>query len=195
MKEDKSIDKKSDNLEPDIEELDFVDTDEDGEEINLNTKLRKLRDQLKTSQTERNEYLAGWQRAKADYINLKNTEEKNRSEIIKFSKEGLLVDLIPLADSFDMAFANKEAWEQAPENWRKGIEYIYNQLMNIFKDNDLLELTPDKNTPFDPKYHESIGVIDSPEEDDGKILEVVKKGYIMQEKVIRPAQVKIGHIK
>lgn len=182
------------NDELDID-LDFVDTDREGDEINSLAKIKKLRGELKVSQTEKGEYLAGWQRAKADYINLKNTTEKEHSEILKYAKESLLLDLIPLADSFEMAFGNKEVWNQAPENWRKGIEYIYSQLTSIFKDNGLDTLNPDPHTPFDPQFHESIGTIEGDMEDDGKVLEVIKKGYQMAGKVVRPAQVKVGHTK
>jgi molecular chaperone GrpE len=192
MEENKSSLNNDSNEDLDID-LDFVDTDEDGDEVSSLAKIKKLREQLKTSQSERGEYLAGWQRAKADYINLKNTEEKNRSETIKYAQEGLLSDLIPLADSFDMAFGNKEVWNQAPENWRKGIEYIYSQLMSILKDNGLDIIEPKTADSFDPRLHEAIGTIETSLDMDGKIIEVTKKGYKLQDKVLRPAQVKIGH--
>lgn len=183
-----------DNL--DLDEVEFSSTDEEGIEEVSQAKMKKLREELKKATADKVEYLAGWQRAKADYINLQNTEDKNRSEIIKYAKEGLLVDLLPLVDSFDMAFANKTVWEQAPENWRKGIEYIYSQLTNILKDNGLEPLVPPPGSDFDPQRHESIGLIETNKKDeDGKILEVVKKGYILQGKLIRPAQVKTGELK
>lgn len=180
--------------ENDHEDITLDPTDHEGVEEVSAAKLKKLREELKKTQTEKGDYLAGWQRAKADYINLKNTEDKNRGDIVRFAKEGLLTELIPLADSFDMAMGNKVAWEQAPENWRRGIEYIYNQLTSIFKDNGLEMLIPKPGDPFDPNVHESIGLI--PTEDqkqDGTILEVVTKGYILQGKIIRPAGVKTGH--
>src|SRR5205085_12693654 len=106
---------------------------------------------------------------------------------------GLLADLIPLADSFDMAMNNKAAWEQAPENWRRGIEYIYSQLLSIFRDNGLEAVEPKPVAQFNPNYHESIGTQPAEKErEDGLILEVVAKGYILQGKLIRPAQVKTG---
>ncbi len=183
-----------DNL--DLEEVEFSTTDDEGLEENSQAKIKKLRDDLKQANTEKIEYLSGWQRAKADYINLQNTEDKNRTDIIKYAKEGLLVDLLPLVDSFDMAFANKAVWEQAPENWRKGIEYIYSQLSGILKDNGLEPVVPPFGSDFDPQRHESIGLTATDKEkEDGKILEVVKKGYILQGKLIRPAQVKTGEFK
>ena len=188
------INHQDDNL--DLEEVEFSTPDEEGVAEVYQAKMKKLREELKKATADKIEYLAGWQRAKADYINLQNTEDKNRTEIIKYAKESLLVDLLPLVDSFDMAFANKTVWEQAPENWRRGIEYIYSQLSGILKDNGLEPVVPPLGSDFDPQRHESIGLTATDkEEEDGKILEVVKKGYILQGKLIRPAQVKTGEFK
>lgn len=177
-------------------EIEFSTTDEEGNEINSQTKTKDLRSALAKATTEKAEYLAGWQRAKADYINLKNSEEKARQEMVKYAKEGLVVELLPLADSFDMAFANKTVWEQAPENWRKGIEYIYSQLTSILQDNGVETILPPLGSALDPQIHETIGTISTEDpKQDGMILEVVKKGYILQGKLIRPAQVKTGEFK
>jgi len=155
-------------------------------------KLKKLRQELKETQKEKQEYLAGWQRAKADYLNYKKEEESRRGEVNKFAKADILNDLIRLADSFDMAFANKSAWENVPENWRKGVEYIHSQLLVVFRDHGLEEIDPQSEI-FDPARDESIGVIKvDKSEEDNKIIEVVKKGYRLNGRIIRPAQVKVG---
>jgi molecular chaperone GrpE len=158
-------------------------------------KIKKLKAELKACQKEKQEYLTGWQRAKADYLNLKKDEESRRSEVNKFAKADVLNDLIRLSDSFEMAFANKIAWENVPENWRKGVEYIHSQLLIVFRDHGLEEINP-LGEKFDPTKSESIGVIETEkEEDDNKVLEVIKKGYSLNEKVIRPAQVRVGQVK
>lgn len=179
------------NIEDESEDV-VMDEDDSATPVD---KIKKLRSELKTCQKEKQEYLTGWQRAKADYLNLKKDEETRRSEINKFAKADVLNDLIRLADSFEMAFANKEAWENVPENWRKGVEYIHSQLLIVFRDHGLEEINP-LGEIFDPSRDESIGFIETEkEEDENKIIEVVKKGYKLNNKVIRPAQVKIGHLK
>ncbi|KKR13712.1 MAG: Protein GrpE [Candidatus Woesebacteria bacterium GW2011_GWA1_39_21b] len=170
-----------------IEDIEFDDTDGVCQD-----KLKKLRAELKSIQTERAEYLAGWQRAKADYLNLKREADKEKQDLAKFAREGLLHELLPLADSFDLAMNNRETWEQAPPNWRQGVEYIYSQLQVILRDNGLEPIDP-LSEKFDPIKHHCLATIETDKvEDDDKVLEVLKKGYIMNGKVVRPAQVKVG---
>lgn len=179
-------------------DIEFEENTEDRapEGAELAGKMKKLREELKTCHTERSEYLAGWQRAKADYLNLKKEHEGNRHEISKWAKEGVLSDLFIIADSFEMAFGNKEAWEQAPENWRKGIEYIYNQLQNIFRDHGVEEISPKVGDKFNHAEQEPVGTIPAEkEEEDDEIVEVIKKGYKMHGKIIRPASVKVKNYK
>lgn len=156
-------------------------------------KIKDLKEKLKICQTEKSEYLAGWQRSQADYINLKKEAERKQTDILLYSKTSLLEELIPLADSFEMAMADKKTWNNVAENWRKGIEFIYNKLETIFTDNNL-EVIEDINITFNPLEHEGIEIVDTVnEQEDNQVLEIVKKGYRMKDRVIRPAQVKVGH--
>lgn len=173
------------------EEEDIVFEDEtlDG---NIAGKLKKLRDELKVRTAERDEYLTGWQRAKADLINERKNEEEQRKDLQRFGQEGLLLDLIPVLDSFDMASANKEAWEKAPENWRKGVEYIHSQLLGVLKQYGCEPFDPQREA-FDPTRHDSIESVPvSEKKQDHTVIEVLQKGYLLNDKVIRPAKVKVG---
>lgn len=184
------------NNNKDEEDFEFVENTEDRapEVAEIGGKLRKVKEELKTCQTERSEYLDGWQRSKADYLNLKKEHETNRHEISKWAKEGVLSDLFTIADSFEMAFGNKEAWEQAPENWRKGIEYIYNQLQTIFRDHGVEEINPKVGDKFDHAEQEPLATIETDKkEEDDEIVEVIKKGYKLHGKIARPASVKVKH--
>ena len=92
-------------------------------------KIKSLREKLKACEAEKKEYLDGWQRAKADTINSKKEWEASRSGLMNLGSEAVVEDLLPVLDSFEMAFKNKEKWEAVDENWRTGVEYIYNQLI------------------------------------------------------------------
>lgn len=179
---------------------DFVDEDfelEETEEIDLqqSDKLKKLRTELKTCQSEKQEFLSGWQRSKADYVNLKNEFERKKMEISKFSNENILRDLLAVADSFNMAFADKESWEKTPENWRKGVEYIYNQFENTLKSYGIKKIDA-LGQIFDPAIHEAIEEIEVDNKDeDNKVIMVAKEGYKLHEKILRASQVKVGHFK
>ncbi|HEY4496466.1 MAG TPA: nucleotide exchange factor GrpE [Candidatus Paceibacterota bacterium] len=156
--------------------------------------IKKLREKLKVTQKERDEYLAGWQRAKADLINSRQRDEADKKEFVKFANERLIDGLIPVLDSFELAFNNKESWEKADKNWRAGVEFIYNQLKKSLADAGLEEINP-VGKIFDPGRDEVVEylIVDSAS-DEHKILAVVQKGYALNSRPMRPPKVKVGEI-
>ena len=147
--------------------------------------VKKLRERLKECEAKAKEYLDGWQRSQADFVNLRRRDEESKSDFIKFAKLSLVLELIPVLDSFNIA----------KSRGHKEIEPIYKQLWVILSGNGLEESNP-LGEFFDPKYHETIGTIQTEKsEEDHKILEVVQKGYILFGKIIRPAKVRIGEFK
>lgn len=167
--------------------------DEDLSESSLKPKDdKKLREELKKTQTEAKEYLAGWQRAKADLVNYKREMEERRGEFAMFAVLDFVHELLPALDSFDMAFRNKDTWEKADETWRKGIEYIYAQLLSALEARGVRQINP-LHEIFNPREHDSLGTTTvTKKEDDQKITEVIQKGYRLHDKLIRPAKVHIG---
>ncbi|MFZ2484382.1 MAG: nucleotide exchange factor GrpE [Minisyncoccia bacterium] len=140
--------------------------------------VSKLKGKLKEAEAKAKEYLDGWQRSQADFVNIRKRDEEAKVEFLKFAKADIIIQLLPVLDSLSLSDSHGEV--------------IYKQLMQILKQNGLEELDPMGET-FDPKMHEAIGVIKTEkQEDDHKILEVVQKGYILSGKIIRPAKVKIG---
>jgi len=155
---------------------------------------KKSKDKLKKCQEEKQEYLDGWQRSKADFVNFKKRSEEDKKNVANFILEDFVSELLPALDSFDMAFKNEEAWNEAPEVWRKGIEYIYQQIMSALESRGITQNNP-LNESFDPNKHNSVGVIETSEKDnEGKILEVILKGYSVGDKIIRVSNVKVGEL-
>ena len=153
--------------------------------------VKKLKEKIKVLEKEKQEYLDGWQRAKADYVNSQKEEAKNRIELIKFATADLISELIPALDAFDMAMGNKEAWEKVDKNWRSGVEYIYNQIVGTLGKSGLFQDNP-VGQIFDIMKHHSIGTVRTEkEEEKGTIAEVMQKGYFLNGKEIRPASVKV----
>jgi molecular chaperone GrpE len=109
----------------------FIPDDGEGNIPATKDAVKDLREKLKKAIAEKQEYMDGWQRSKAEFINARKRDEESRKEIIKFANEGLLMDIVPVLDSFTMAFSNKEAWEKVDQNWRIGVEHIYSQLKGI----------------------------------------------------------------
>ena len=163
----------NDDKEEIISEEEFV------EEEGMQGKIKKLRDDLKICHSEKAEYLAGWQRAKADFINARKDEEKFRTEFLKYSTTNLLKNVLPVLDSLQL----------------DGNNPIYNQLIDILKKEGVLIIDA-LNKKFDPMYHEAIGQIETDKKDeDGVILEELQKGYMLYERVLRASKVKVGILK
>ncbi len=157
--------------------------------------IKKLKEKIKILEKEKQEYMDGWQRERADFANFKKRSEAEKLEVIKYSNENLVSEIIPVIDSFEMAFANKEAWEKIDKNWRIGVEYIHSQLLKILSEFGFKEMNP-LGEKFDPKFHvadEHMPVTDSAQ--DGKIIAVKKKGYMLNDRVVVPAKVTVGEYK
>ena len=90
--------------------------------------IAKLREKIKQLEATKQEYLTGWQRDKADFINARKRDEADRREFMKFANEQLIFDIIPVLEHWDLAMSHKESWEKADKNWRVGVESIFNQL-------------------------------------------------------------------
>ena len=84
--------------------------------------LKKLREKLRECQKQKEEYLTGWQRARAELVNARKEDEKHKDEFKKFAAASLIDDLLSIADSFEMAFKDK-GWQKLDKTWRDGINY------------------------------------------------------------------------
>lgn len=174
-----------------FEDLEFVDSTEDGEALPTKDVMKKLREEIKTLRKEKEEYLTGWQRAKADYINLQKELDLARVNISILTKEKMVEKLLPALDSFEMAFTNKEHWEKIDKDWQDGILSIYQQLLTGLA-NSGIEKIDKANVPFDPNIHQSISVVSTEDESkDHTVEKILQVGYKIGERVIRPAKVTI----
>ena len=166
-------------------ELEFV-PDEEGAGRELKDKTQKIRDELKKCEAEKKEYLDGWQRAKADFINYKKDEAKRFESMIEFLTAGIVGDIIPVLDSFDIALRH-----DLPEETKRGFTLIRSQIEDILKRNEVSEIKINTGEQFDPSRHESLGEIES-EFPEGTIAEEIQKGYLIGERVLRPTRVRIS---
>jgi molecular chaperone GrpE len=165
------------------------------ESKNQNTEPKVEKTELETLRAERDEYLNGWQRAKADFANAKKQHETALKEYRTMANEGLIEEILPVLQSFEMAFGNKEAWEKVDKNWRAGVEYIYTQLKTVVEQNGLEAVSP-LGLIFDPMLHEAVRfeVIDDASKAN-TISAVIEKGYKLGGKLIKPAKVVVFEVK
>lgn len=154
-------------------------------------RIRKIKEKLDVCRAEKQEYLDGWQRLKADFVNYKKRAEDEKSEFIRYSREGIITDLLPVLESFQMAFANKESWEKVDPSWRRGVEHIHTQLIQTLQSYGLTELNP-LGKKFDPNEETAVGSV--PTADASKyhsIAEVVQVGYKLGGRIIKSPKVKV----
>lgn len=162
------------------------------DESSLQDKIKKLQKKLKECNKDKEEYLAGWQRARADFINARREEEEKRKDLIKFSEENIIKELLVLVDGFEAAFNNEELWSKIDKNWQKGIMNLYLQLTNILKNSNVI-LIESMGKLFNPQEHQSLGEVEvENKNEDNMIIEEIQKGYKLHNKIIRSAKVKIG---
>ena len=180
----------SDDIETDDDVIEFEFYD-DGE-ADLKVTLKKIRKDLKEAQKEKAEYLTSWQKERADFQNYKKDEDKRRVDYVNYARERFALELLPVLDSYDMAFQNKEAWEKVDKNWRIGVEYIHQQLLKILVENGVDEIQSKEGDQFDLNLHQSVESV--PTEDQSKdhtISKILNKGYKIGNRVLRPSRVNV----
>jgi molecular chaperone GrpE len=185
-----------------FEDLTFVESTEDGDEFPTKDVTKKLREELKVCRKEKEEYLTGWQRAKADYINLQKELDSAHVSTSILTKEKVVEKLLPALDSFEMAFANLEHWEKLDKEWQEGIKSIHKQFLTGLLSSGI-ETIEDSGIAFDPGIHQSISVVETDnKEKDHTVEKVLQVGYKIGDlsadkagRVIRPAKVTIYEYK
>ena len=183
-----------------LEETDDVTFDEEVETLGEDSELARValkasrqKKDLESCLQEKAEYLDGWQRARADIANMRKQFEGERRDIETSVEQGFALTLLTALDSFDMAFANREAWEKVESNWRTGVEYIHQQLLSALGEHNVTSFSP-LGEPFNPEEHESVSIeiVQDPSEEN-RVLTVLQRGYRHREKIMRPAKVIVGH--
>jgi molecular chaperone GrpE len=180
------MDEEKNSQKEEKEEIVVEETIDEGGDLEIQGKFKQLQEKLKKCQEMKDEYLAGWQRAKADLINARKDDEKKVLEFIKFANASLMSELLLVLDSFDLAFPDKEQ----DSKFSKGIFLIKMQLEDILKKYGL-EPIKSIGEKIDLNLHEVVGEEESDKEE-GTIIEEMQKGYTLSGKVLRPAKVKIS---
>ncbi len=173
------------------EEYDVVEShDVEYAENSEEEQIKKLKKKLAQSEAQKQEYLDGWQRSQADFVNARRrAEEEKKSEKNRIT-EKIILDLLPVLDSFEMAIGNK-SWSAVDQVWRQGVEYIHTKLKTTLENYTLSEIKPEPGDTFDPLQHHSLEALPGDEKQDGLIAERISKGYILNGHVVRPASVKV----
>ncbi len=170
----------------DAEELHIEDTELEEEDSLSKDKLKKLREKLKKAEQEKMTAMEDLARARADFLNARRRLDEEKIQDRDRAKLQFVEDILPLCDSFDMAL-NDPAFQELPDNLKKGVLGISMQLSSLLRDYGVEEVGK-VGEDFNPIFHEAIEDKGS----DDKISGILQKGYMMRDKIIRPAKVVVG---
>jgi len=149
--------------------------------------IEALQAALAEEKEKTEKYLANWQRSQADLENYVKRAEQEKSEMVECANRMLVLDLLPVLDDFERAFASLPV-ELDEQNWTEGIKLIYNEVKAVLETQGLAEIRA-KGECFDPCWHEAAGQLEGEE---GIVVEEIRKGYKFRDKLLRPAMVMVG---
>lgn len=171
----KDIEKEKDNLEEN-EDLQDENMDE-----SLDIALSKKEEELEEVKTK-------LLRLQADFINYKKRTEKEKDSLVNYGIESIACELLPVLDNFERAMESERDKE---DGFYQGIAMIQKQLIEVLHNNGVKEIES-LNKPFDPNYHHAVIMEESDDWEEGIILDVLQKGYMLNDKVIRPSMVRVA---
>ena len=171
-------------IEADVRELDSpIDTSESSEEESLEEQVKRL-------QTEGEEYLDGWQRARAEFANFKKrTQRENENARERIAGE-IITHFLGVKDDIERALSRAPETDDFQE-WILGIELIHQKLQALL-DAEGVELIEAEGERFDPNLHEAVSFEENDDYEEGLVIEITQLGYMLGERVLRPAMVRVA---
>lgn len=152
--------------------------------------LVKAKQELEEYKKKADEYLNSWKRTAADFENYKKRRQKDDQELLQFAQEITVVKMLPTLESLEQALRHAPADEKF-QNWSQGVIKIVQQLEKV-----LLEMGVEKikavGEKFDPLVHEAIEEVPAENVEPGTVVEEIQTGYKLNDKLIRPAKVKVA---
>jgi molecular chaperone GrpE len=153
--------------------------------------IEKLNEELEASQAKSEEYLAGLQRERAEFANYRRRTTEEREAMLGLAGEDLIRKVLALADDFDLAIeARPEAIADDP--WVEGVAAIDRKLRALLESEGVTQIDASPGTRFDPREHEAIATVPSADRGEGEIVEEIRRGYRLRDRVVRPALVAVA---
>lgn len=165
--------------------VEAIEMPENGEQVSV--EIETLQKQLEEAQAKAAENLDGWQRSQAEFINYKNRVQRDRENDYLAMKGDIIKKLLPVLDDLERALANRPL----DDSWSNGMELIARKFQTIL-DNEGVKRIEAAGQLFDPNYHEAISSEPNEDVESGHVIEVVQNGYMLGERVIRPAMVRVA---
>ncbi len=149
-----------------------------------------LERQLETALQEAAEHKDSWMRTQAEFQNYRKRIEREQVKMREDAAVRVIKHFLDVLDDIDRALANRPA-EGEGADWAEGIELIYRKLQTILENEGVVQMQAE-GEQFDPNLHEAIAQEESPDHESGQVIEELQKGYMIGERVLRPALVRIA---
>jgi molecular chaperone GrpE len=148
---------------------------------------------LRTKASKADENWEKYVRVVADFDNYKKRAARERTDAVRYANEALVEKLLPVVDNFEAALlaANNAQSAANVDSLRQGVSMIYTQLKNVLSESGLDEVDA-LNKPFDPNLHEAVSQQPSAEVPEGQVLQQLRKGYKLRDRLVRPAMVVVS---
>jgi molecular chaperone GrpE len=146
---------------------------------------------LEAALRERDEYLAALQRERAEFLNFKRRTTEEREAMLGLAAEALIRKVLGLADDFDLAVEHRPD-TGVDEAWVEGIAAIDRKLRQLLESEGVTAIDAAPGTPFDPREHEAVANVPGTGRPGGEIVEELRRGYRLRDRVIRPALVAVA---
>ena len=163
------------------------DNDRDGRESGTVTGISE--EIFEEAIRERDEYLDSLKRLKAEFENYRKRIARESDQLRTRHASEIMEEILPVLDNFERAM--KAAIEHDQKLLSEGVEMVYNQLRDVLTKRGLCEIDA-HGRPFDPEHHEAVLCRPSEEHEEGTVLDVLEKGYRLEDKVVRPAKVVVS---
>ena len=146
--------------------------------------------ELEEWQLKANEYLDGWQRSRADFANYKKRVERDQAQVSQKATANVVKHFLEVMDDLELALKNRPQDGEGAA-WADGVELVYRKFSSILETEGVTPIEADEQY-FDPTLHEAITNEDNPDYESGQIIEVLKRGYFIGDRVLRPATVRVA---
>ena len=149
--------------------------------------VKEKDEKIEEMDAEIDDLLSRLQRLQADFVNYRKRSQREKSEMVDRGKIEFCSSLLPVIDNFERALKA----EDDEGEFYNGVNMIYNQLLKTLTDQGVEEIIAE-GEEFNPEYHEAIMRVESEEFEEDTVVEVVQKGFVLDDRVIRPAMVKVA---
>ena len=183
----------SENNSEVIKEMKIEDIPDNGDQRSVQEEIdNKNQEKLNAALNKISELEDKLIRASADMVNYRRRKEEEVNKMLKFCHEDMIKEILPIIDNFERAIGgSEENLSETEKSYRAGVKMIYTHLVSVLEKFDVKPIDG-CNKPFDPVYHNAIMLEKKEGVKPGMVIEVLQKGYMLKDKVIRAAMVKVS---